>query len=190
MPLAIFVLISSAALADEGEAFPDGEQESKVSEPELVKDRAFLWGLAGFLLTSIPGAIGLGFGAQGVTDILQDATPLNYAAGGAAIGAGVSLVAALIRTGNPAVYSSLGFKYLKSAFYGDLIGFGVITLAAIAMYPEILQYALAVVALLILEGIFGPQESWGCSSWGFISLGTLHNRDAVFLHISIPLPKS
>jgi hypothetical protein len=163
------------------------------SEPELVKDRAFLWGLAGFLLTAVPGAIGLGFGAQGVTDILQDATPLNYAAGGAAIGAGVSLVAALIRTRES--YSSLGFKYLKSAFYGDLIGFGVITLAAIAMYPEILQYALAVVALLILEGIFGPQESWGCSSWGCsswgcISLGTLHNGDAVFLHISIPLRKS
>jgi hypothetical protein len=145
-----------------------------------------LWGLAGFVLTATPGAIGLAVSAQNAPDFLDAAgAPLGRTVAAAAIGAGVSLFAALIRTGNPNVYHHLGFKYVKSAFYGDLIGFGILSLAAMALYPELLPYSLGVILIAVTEPFWGPLLQAGQQA-GCISVNTIHDGKALFVGFSIP----
>ena len=147
-------------------------EPSESEEPEAHKDRSFLWGLTGFILTAVPGAIGLGISAQSAPDIEDAAGPLGSTAGAATIGAGVSLFAALL------TFERVGFSYLKAAFYGDLVGLGVLFLAAIAVYPEILPYSLAVILLLVTEPIWRPL---GC-----LAVTANSDEKAVFLGFSIP----
>jgi hypothetical protein len=184
----LVVLLPSAigAPADEPRTFSGDPESPALSESQTVKDRSFLWGLAGFVLTAAPGVIGLGVSAQNAPDFLDAAgAPLGRTVAAAAIGAGVSLVAALIRTGNPNVYQHLGFKYVRSTFYGDLIGFGILGLAAIAVYPEILPYSLALILIAATEPFWGPLVQAGQQA-GCISVHTIRDGKAVFVGFSIP----
>jgi hypothetical protein len=183
----LIVLLPSviSALAEEPRTFTSDPESPELGESQTVKDRSFLWGLAGFVLTTAPGAIGLGVSAQSAPDFTDAATPLGRTVAAAAIGAGVSLFAALIRTGSPNVYQHLGFKYVKSTFYGDLVGFGTLSLAAMAIYPEILPYSLAVILIAVTEPLWGPLVQAGQQA-GCISLNTIRDGKAVFVGFSIP----
>jgi hypothetical protein len=103
----LMVLLPAAlgAFADEPRIFTSDPEAPELGEPQTSKDRSFLWGLAGFVLTAAPGAIGLGISAQSAPDF-EDAVdaPLGRAVGAAAIGAGVSLFAALLS------FERVGFK--------------------------------------------------------------------------------
>lgn len=183
--LIALLLSAISALAGEPRTFTSDPESPELGESQTIKDRSFLWGLSGFVLTAAPGAIGLVVCAQSTPDIADAAAPLGNTVAAAAIGAGVSLVAALIGTGRPNVYQHFGFKYVKSTFYGDLVGFGILSLAAIAIYPEILPYSLAMILIAVTEPLWGPLVQAGQQA-GCISLNTIRDGKAVFVGFSIP----
>ena len=140
IPLMLIVVIAHAAAAN-----PSINPLENLNSETLGKpvNKAFLWGLAGFTLTLVPGVIGLSVGGQ-EGDISQ---AIDYGLVGSSIGAGVSLITSL-------VFSLKGdlFENTKPTYYGVLFGFGTLVLVAVAIYPEIVAALIFLPILVALKG--------------------------------------
>lgn len=122
-----------------------GYAESKTA---TGANQGFLWGLMGFGLTVVPGVVGLAIGGQGGQEFERIPKVLTYGTIGSLIGAGVSLTSSLVFS------FSQGQDVFTPTSYGILVGFGTLTIVAVAMYPEIPGAILGAIIVLPIIYIF------------------------------------
>ena len=149
----LMICIPLAAVADSAQVSFDIYISQVAEGPDTRLDIGFLWGLAGFAITFVPGLVGLIVGRQ------EGEMPkaLEYGLIGSSVGAGVSLTTSLLFSLD---YDMHGFsENVKPAFFGVLIGFGALVVTTVVIYPELVA---ALIILPFLLPVMGGCSGQGC----------------------------
>jgi hypothetical protein len=112
-------------------------------EPETGRSsQQFLWGIGGFGITLVSGVVGIVLGGQGGTESDRAFSIVGYGIAGCFIGAAVSLSTA-------AIFSiSTSSDVNKPTFWGTVIGWAIVPIIAMAMYPQIPAAELGLIIVL------------------------------------------
>jgi len=149
----MFVIVQMLFLVYKGIANPtleplDDLPSQAPEKPNTSISKEFLWGIAGFTLTFLPGIIGIGVGGQHG----EIAEAIKFGLIGLGIGAGVSLTTSLLFSPGQL------FENVKPTYTGVLVGFGTLVVVTVAIYPELIA------ALIILPVLFALR-AMGCISF-------------------------